>query len=282
LAEKLIPYTRTEEARQVSAAKDAMSKLMLSFGGDRFGRKVPRETKASVVQAPTDLSKAQVAAQLKAFLMHQELEVIMQKATWESEVGWIRPTGEFTDHQKFSYVFWESMYPYFPKRTVVATKRNPIKLNVVTSRPYNTVLEITFTPQMFCFASGIDDNTTRLAVLRDLSDFRIEATTVTSDATTVLYALDELVSGPSATNQSATVRRRGEESQILHPDDYELSTNSQGLLARKRAKPPSISSLRITVQKTLDIGVKAEPSFVYKGDSVSLDAPANKRARGKF
>ena len=73
LSEKLIPYTRTEEAIQVSAAKDAMSKLMLSFGGDRFGLEVPRETKASLVQASTDLSKAQVAAQLKAFLMHQEV-----------------------------------------------------------------------------------------------------------------------------------------------------------------------------------------------------------------
>jgi hypothetical protein len=52
LAVKLIPYNRSEEVIQVSAAKDAMSKLMLSFGGDRFGLEVSHETKAPLVQAP--------------------------------------------------------------------------------------------------------------------------------------------------------------------------------------------------------------------------------------
>ena len=203
----------------------------------------------------------------------------MQKASLESESGWIRPTGEFTVQQKFAYVFWESIYPFFLKRTVITTRKTPIKLKVKTTRRYNTVLEITFTSQMFRFACCEDDNLTKLAVLRDLVDFRIEAASAKYGGATVLYALDELVSGPSTTNQLATVRRKGEEAQILHPDDFELSTNSQGLLARKRSKPPSITSLRVTIQRALDIGAKVEPTFVYKGDSVSLDAQANKVSR---
>jgi hypothetical protein len=78
LAEELIPFTLSEETVQASAADDSMAKLRLSFGGDHFGLEASCDIKAPLVEAPPALSKAQVAAQLKDFLMKGDLDTIMQ------------------------------------------------------------------------------------------------------------------------------------------------------------------------------------------------------------
>jgi hypothetical protein len=129
LAKHLIPYTISEEAVQVSAASDSLDNLMRSFGGDRFGLEVPRAVSVSSSGAPPTASKAEEAAQLKAFLMDGDLDLIMQKADWESEAGWVLPSGDFTNQQTFAFHFWKLIHSYFPKRTVITTKKIPIKLS---------------------------------------------------------------------------------------------------------------------------------------------------------
>jgi hypothetical protein len=168
---------------------------------------------------------------------------------------------------KFSLSHWEMLHHFVPPRIVVTSQKDPINVLVHISRDGGSDMDLT--SQMFTFLRMPDPAKSRVAILRDIRDFRVKEYAPQDDMRLLYFTWAEVLvrTGESA-DGSAKVKVIGQDEEVLSPQDYEITEVGSGLRVLKRTSPLQIKNLRTALQAAIGIADKSEPKFLYEGDAV--------------
>ena len=210
--------------------------------------------------------------------MSASLTQLKRIGTAVPDAEWVQPRQELTGTDKFSLSHWTMLHQHVPPRIVATTQKDPISALVHITRDGGSDVQMNLTSQMFTFLRMPDPAKSRVAILRDIRDFRVKEYAPVEDKRLLYFTWNEVLvrTGESA-DGSAKVKVKDQEEIVLSPEDYEVTEVGSGLRVLKRTSPPLIKNLRTALKSAVGIAKSTEPKLLYEGDAniVSLSL-ANK------